>query len=118
MSTDLGLPQVNSPSVIYIVTVASHPVQNALLSYTQTQCPDTYLNYCTYYRTKHHGCTYFLNNIAQCRGRRRKQLLDDLKETRGYCKLKEEALDRTVWRPGFGRGCGRVVRQATEWMNE
>jgi hypothetical protein len=24
------------------------------------------------------------------RGRRPKQLLDDLKETRGYCKLKEE----------------------------
>jgi len=31
--------------------------------------------------------------------------------------LKEEELDRTVWRTGFGRGCGPVVRQATEWMN-
>ena len=31
------------------------------------------------------------------RGRRRKQLLDDLKEMRGYWKLKEEALDRTRW---------------------
>jgi hypothetical protein len=30
------------------------------------------------------------------RGRRRKQLLDDLNETRGHCRLKEEALDRTV----------------------
>jgi hypothetical protein len=30
------------------------------------------------------------------RGRRRKQLLDDLKETRRYWKLKEEALDRTL----------------------
>jgi hypothetical protein len=30
------------------------------------------------------------------RGRRYKQLVDDLKETRIYCKLKEEALDRTV----------------------
>jgi hypothetical protein len=29
------------------------------------------------------------------RGRRRKQLLGDLKEKRGYWKLKEEALDRT-----------------------
>jgi hypothetical protein len=28
--------------------------------------------------------------------RRRKQLLDDLKETRRYCKLKEEAPDRTL----------------------
>jgi hypothetical protein len=35
---------------------------------------------------------------------RRKQLLDDLKEKRGYWKLKEEALDRTLWRTRFGRG--------------
>ena len=44
--------------------------------------------------------------------RRRKQLLDDLKEARGYCKLKEEALDGTVWRTRFGRGYGPVVRQS------
>jgi glycyl-tRNA synthetase beta subunit len=30
------------------------------------------------------------------RERRHKQLLDDLKETRGYCILKEEALARTL----------------------
>jgi hypothetical protein len=42
------------------------------------------------------------------RGRRRKQLLDDLEETRGYWKLKEEAQDRTLWRTRFGRGCGSV----------
>jgi hypothetical protein len=48
------------------------------------------------------------------RGRRRKQLLDDLKERRRYCKLKEEAVDRTVWRIRFGRGYGPVVRQITE----
>jgi hypothetical protein len=35
------------------------------------------------------------------RGRRRKQLLYDLKEKRRYCKLKEDALDRTLWRTGF-----------------
>ena len=29
-------------------------------------------------------------------GRRRRKLLDDLKERRGYSHLKEEALDRTV----------------------
>jgi hypothetical protein len=40
------------------------------------------------------------------RGRRRKQLLDELKETRGYWKLKEEALDRTLWRTRFGRRYG------------
>jgi hypothetical protein len=36
--------------------------------------------------------------------RSRKQLLDELKETRVYCKLKEEAIDGTVWRTDFGRG--------------
>jgi len=43
------------------------------------------------------------------RGRRRKQLLHDLKEKRRYRKLKVEALDRTLWRTRFGRGCGPVV---------
>jgi hypothetical protein len=31
-------------------------------------------------------------------GRRSKQLLDDLKEKTGHWEMKEEALDRTVWR--------------------
>jgi len=44
------------------------------------------------------------------RRRRSKQLLDDLKEKRGYCKLKEEAVNCTVLRSGCGRGCGPVVR--------
>ena len=48
------------------------------------------------------------------RGRRHRKLLDDLKEWRGYSHLKEEALDRTIWRAGFGRGFGLVVRQTTE----
>jgi len=48
------------------------------------------------------------------RGGRRIKLLDDLKERRGYCRLKEEALDRTMWRAGFGRGFGPVVRQTTK----
>jgi len=48
------------------------------------------------------------------RGRRRRKLLDDLKERRGYCHLKEEALDRTMWRARFGRGFGPVVRQTTK----
>jgi len=43
-------------------------------------------------------------------GRRHRDLLDDLKERRGYSHLKEEALDRTMWRAGFGP----VVRQTTE----
>jgi hypothetical protein len=31
--------------------------------------------------------------------------------------LKEEALDRTVWRNRFGRGFGPAGRQNTEWTN-
>jgi len=45
--------------------------------------------------------------------RRRRKLLHDLKERRGYSHLKEEALDRTMWRARFGRGFGPVVRQTT-----
>jgi hypothetical protein len=45
------------------------------------------------------------------RGRRRTKLLDGLKAKEGYCKLKEEALDSTVWTTRFGRGYAPVVRQ-------
>jgi len=47
--------------------------------------------------------------MAGKRGRRRRNLLDGLEDSRGYCELKEEALDRTVWRNRFGRGFGPVV---------
>ena len=47
-------------------------------------------------------------------GRRRMKLLDDLMEKRGYSHVKEEALDRTMWRARFGRGFGPVVRQTTK----
>jgi hypothetical protein len=47
-------------------------------------------------------------------GRRRRKLLDDLKERRGYSHLKEEALDHTMWRAGFGRGFGADVRQTAK----
>jgi hypothetical protein len=50
------------------------------------------------------------------RGKRRRKLLDDLKERRGYSHLKEESLDRTMWRARFGRGFGPVVRQTTKRM--
>ena len=48
------------------------------------------------------------------RGRRRSKLLNDVKERRGYSHVKEEALDRTMWRARFGRGFGPVVRQTTK----
>jgi hypothetical protein len=47
-------------------------------------------------------------------GRRCRKLLDDLKERRGQFHLKEEALDRTMWRAHFGRGYGPVIRQNTK----
>ena len=52
--------------------------------------------------------------VTRRRGRRRKKLLDDLKDKRGYSHLKEEALDRTIWRYRFGGGFGPVVRPNTE----
>ena len=38
----------------------------------------------------------------------------DFKETRGYWKLKEEVLDRILWRTRFRRGHGPVVRWTTK----
>jgi hypothetical protein len=55
-------------------------------------------------------------DVTGRRGRRRKQLLDDLKERIWYCKFKEDALDRTLWRTRFRRGYGPVVRQNTGWV--
>ena len=52
--------------------------------------------------------------VTRRRGRRRRKLLDDLKERTGCSHLKEEALGRTMWRARFGRGFGPVVRQTTK----
>jgi hypothetical protein len=52
--------------------------------------------------------------VTERRGRRRRKLLDDLKERTGYSHLKEEALHHTMWRARFGRGSGPVVRQTTK----
>jgi hypothetical protein len=52
------------------------------------------------------------------RERRRRKLLDDLKERRVCSHLKEEALDRTMWTAHFRRGFGAVVKQTDKWMNE
>jgi len=40
--------------------------------------------------------------VTRRRGRRRKKLLDELKDKREYSHLKEEAVDRTMWRNHFG----------------
>jgi hypothetical protein len=52
--------------------------------------------------------------VTERRGRIRRKLLDDLKERRRYSCLKEEALDRTMWRALFGRGFGPLVRQTAK----
>ena len=51
--------------------------------------------------------------VTRRQGRRRKKLQDDLKDRRGYCHLKEKALDRNMWRDCFGRGFEPLVRQTT-----
>ena len=72
------------------------------------------------------GITCFMNHVMEGKiewsvevtGRRegrRRELLDDLKETRGYCKFKDEALDRTLCWTRNGRGYWPVVRQNAVW---
>jgi hypothetical protein len=51
---------------------------------------------------------------SERRGRRRKQLLDDLKKKRRHWNLKKESLNHTLQRTGFGKGYGPVARQTTE----
>jgi len=36
---------------------------------------------------------------------------EDNESVSSNCKLKEEALDRSLWRTGFGSGCGPDVKQ-------
>ena len=45
------------------------------------------------------------------RGRRSKQLQDDLKEDTGYWKLKKAVLDRILLETRCGRDYGPVVRK-------
>jgi len=84
-----------------------------------------------YISTELYGVTYLtmsslFKHLFSCRTikvterleRRHKQILDDLKETRGYCTSEEEALDRTVWGTSFWRGYGPVVRQTADRMND
>jgi hypothetical protein len=65
----------------------------------------------------HRNCLlkHVIEGKIEMTGRRRKQLLNDLREKRGHGKFKEAALDRTVWRTRLGRGYYEpVVRQTTE----
>ena len=49
------------------------------------------------------------------RWRRCQQLLDDLKEKRGYWKYIEEVPALNLWRTPFGKVYGRVLRWTTWW---
>ena len=51
------------------------------------------------------------------RGRRRKQLLYDLKEMIGYWELKEAALYHPLKGNRYGRGYGPVRRATKKWIN-
>ena len=54
--------------------------------------------------------------VTERRVRRRKKPLDELQEKREHSKLKEKALDRTLWRTRCLRGYEPVVRQTSGWM--
>ena len=51
--------------------------------------------------------------VARRGGRRRKRLLNDLKNRKRHSHLKDENQDRTMWRNCFGGGFGPVVEQNT-----
>ena len=51
--------------------------------------------------------------VIRREGKIRNKLLDVLKDKRGYSNLKEEALDRNMWRDRFGRVFEPVIRQTT-----
>jgi len=56
-------------------------------------------------------------DVKRRRGRRSRQLQDNLKERRGYWKLREGTLNRNILGTSFGRGCGPVIKMECG-MNE
>ena len=52
------------------------------------------------------------------RRRRHKHLLGDVKDKSGYCKLKEDPVDRTLPSTRLGRGYGYAVRYTREWIDD
>jgi hypothetical protein len=56
--------------------------------------------------------------VTGIRGRRRKQLVDGLKENRRYCKVKDKPLNLTLWRNRFGRGYRPLARHYTMIMTK
>ena len=58
-----------------------------------------------------------MKEVTKRGGRSCNKLLNNLNEKRGCWKLKDTALDPTLWRTCFGRACGPFVRQTAELMN-
>jgi hypothetical protein len=56
--------------------------------------------------------------VTERRGRRRIRTSYDVMEARGYWKLQEEALNRSLWRNRCGRGFGPLVRQTADGICE
>ena len=52
--------------------------------------------------------------MTERRGRRREELMDGLKEMRKYGKLRQETLDRILWRTRFRRGHEAVVSESAQ----
>jgi hypothetical protein len=52
--------------------------------------------------------------VTEKQGTRPKQLMNGLKERRGFWNLKEKAIDCTLWKPSSRRGSGPIVRQTAE----
>jgi len=68
--------------------------------------------------TLHRNCLlkHVIEGKIEWRGRRRrrrKQLVDETTERKRYWKLKEEALDRAVWKPWLRKGYGSAAIQTT-----
>jgi hypothetical protein len=88
------------------------------ISYKQykTERLTEFFTYCRNCLPKHvtEGRIYDRRETRRRYGRRRKKLLDDLKEKTGCWKLKGDALDRAVWRIRFRGVFGPVIRQTTK----
>jgi hypothetical protein len=79
-----------------------------------------YINFNKIILLKHiiEGKTEGKIEVTGRRGRILMQLLDEIKGKKGFCKIKEEALDRTHWTARFGGGYGSIVSLANERMKE
>jgi hypothetical protein len=89
---------------------------------TQSQGGEEHLKY--YKRRKGNGIDrhFLLKNFVErkvegteTRGRRRKQLLNNLTETKRFWKLQEEEPESILWKIRFGKDYGPVLRESNGW---